>query len=226
MALSPDQAGPIPRGEMVCIVVSGTQEKFHIHANLLIHYSAYFATLFEIETAEALSKSFNLESLADNISMEIYTDWIYARNHLGESPDIFDDRTLEQLIKSWVLGRHLETPKFKNDVMRAVYDRSLMELTEEGNEEVAELVVQGINDYEIKYTGMHEFLVKLTAYCLSSHTLDHEYCREILGKLSVEDTYQVVMSIVDYFTTRTADDLQGDYKYEFIGPVCNFLVEE
>ncbi|KAI1634085.1 hypothetical protein F4809DRAFT_665992 [Biscogniauxia mediterranea] len=223
MALPPGHADPIPSGEMVSLV-SGTQETFHVHANLLIYYSKFFATEFLDESEEALSMTFNLEGLTDNISMTIYTDWIYARNHLGKAPNVFGERTLEQLMKSWLLGSRLLTPIFQNDVMGEMYLRSRTELPQ--NMEFLRFVVRSVNDSSTAHTVTDKFLVRLIAYCVSCNEFDGDDCMEILGELNVSNTYKVLKCIVDHFTTIREDDDQGDYYHKIIGPIEDFMMEE
>ncbi|KAI1491277.1 hypothetical protein F5X96DRAFT_632308 [Biscogniauxia mediterranea] len=229
MALSPGDATPIPSGDMVSLV-SGPQRTFHVHANLLIYYSKFFTIEFLDQSEEASSLTFNLEGLADNISMTTYTDWIYARNHLGRTPNIFGARTLEQLMKSWLLGSLLLTPHFQNDVMEEMYVRSQMELPQ--NMEFLRFVVRSVNDSSTAHPVMDMFFVGLIAYFFYFYfcnEFDGDDCREILGELNARNIYKVVMCIANRFTTIRENGNQGDYYYYYhkiIGPIEDFMLEE
>ncbi|KAI5923581.1 hypothetical protein F4810DRAFT_668046 [Camillea tinctor] len=161
---------------------------------------------------------------ADDVSMRIFIDWVYARNRLGSTPDVFDKWISTKLIKSWILGCHLRAPMFQNDLMRNLHARGCHGLCMPA----VDFAVRNLDNGPIPADSMlYRFLVRLIAYYLSTDYLGEDRRKEVLRKLNTDNAYEIIMCFVGHITyTEQGNKPEGNFPGNIFGSVDEFLVKE
>ncbi|KXJ89141.1 hypothetical protein Micbo1qcDRAFT_206709 [Microdochium bolleyi] len=98
-------------------------QDYRVHAHLLVQYSDYFLKALNNKSS---TMKFELEGHADNITVSILIDWVYAKQHY--SGTTFLDQILRHFpakgytaSRAWQLAEHLQIPELQNDCMRVLY---------------------------------------------------------------------------------------------------------